>query len=154
YVETKLTAVDGSAGDSLGLSVGISDDTVVVGAHADNTAAGTDAGSVYVFVRSGTAWSLQQKLTAEDAASFDFFGVSVAISGDTVVVGAYGDDTAAGSDAGSAYVLVRSVTPWSLQQNLTAEDGAPADVFGAAVAISGDTVVVGSVFDTTTAGSD
>ena len=63
-------------------------DTVVVGAPYDDVGANADQGSAYVFVRSGAAWSQQQKLTASDGAAGDYFGYSVAISGDTVVVGA------------------------------------------------------------------
>ena len=58
-----------------------------------------------MFVRSGGAWTQQAKLTASDAAADDLFGYSVAVSGDTAVVGANFDDTAAGTDAGSAYVF-------------------------------------------------
>ena len=71
-----------------GYSVAISGETVVVGAPFDDGAAGFDQGSAYVFVRSGGVWSQQQKLLASDAASGDEFGFSVAISGETVVVGA------------------------------------------------------------------
>ena len=79
---------------------------VVVGApSADTGAAGTNQGSAYVFVRSGEVWSQQQQLLAADAALFDEFGFSVALSGETVVVGAFGDDGAAALDQGSAYVL-------------------------------------------------
>ena len=92
--------------------------------------ANTDQGSAYVFVRSGTTWSQQQKLTAGDGATDDLFGLSVAISGETVVVGAHRDDIGANSDQGSAYVFVRSGTTWSQQQKLTASDGAADDVFG------------------------
>ena len=67
----------------------VSGDTAVVGAYLDDTPAGADAGSAYVFVRSGGTWTQQQKLTAPDAAAGDRFGFSVAVSGDTVVVGAY-----------------------------------------------------------------
>ena len=83
----------------------ISGETVVVGALADDGAAGNDQGSDYVFVRSGGVWSQQQKLEASDTAANDIFGWSVAISGETVVVGAPLDDDAAGVDQGSAYVF-------------------------------------------------
>jgi hypothetical protein len=89
--------------DDFGFSVAISGETVVVGAHGDVDVA---QGSAYVFVRSGGVWSQQQKLEASDAAAEDDFGFSVAISGETVVVGAPSDDGAAGSDQGSAYVFV------------------------------------------------
>ena len=99
-----------------------------------------DAGSAYVFVRSGTTWTEQQKLLASDGAAGDHFGSSVSVSGDTVVVGAPGDDTPGGVDAGSAYVFVRSGTTWTEQQKLLAPDGAADDDFGISVSVSGDTV--------------
>ncbi len=160
--ETKLTASDAAAGDSFGGEVAISGNTAVVGASNDNTPAGNDAGSAYVFVRSNGVWSEQAKLTASDAVAYDRFGNSVAISGDTIVVGAFFDDTSAGQDKGSAYVFVRSNGVWSEQAKLTAsdaeiEDDVPpgpigADLFGASVAISGNTIVVGAFLDNTTAG--
>jgi hypothetical protein len=85
--------------------------TVVVGAPGDTSAAGFAQGAAYVFVRSGGVWSQQQKLLASDAASFDNFGSSVALSGETVVVGARLDDAAAGFDQGSAYVFVADTLP-------------------------------------------
>ncbi|WP_095987402.1 DUF7507 domain-containing protein [Cystobacter fuscus] len=151
--QAKLTASDAAALDSFGTSVALSGDTAVVGAYGDDTAAGEDAGSAYVFVRSGTTWSQQAKLTASDAVAFDRFGSSVALSGDTAVVGARGDDTAAGSETGSAYVFVRSGTAWSQQAKLTASDAAAGDLFGWSVALSGDTAVVGAPDDDTGAGS-
>ena len=81
----------------------ISGDSIVVGAHEDDDA-GSNSGSAYVFTRSGTTWSQQAKLTANDAAEDDQFGFSVAISGDTVVVGVRLDDDAE-ADAGSLYVF-------------------------------------------------
>ncbi|MCH7582772.1 MAG: FG-GAP repeat protein, partial [Acidobacteria bacterium] len=88
----------------------------------------------------------QAKLTAADGAAFDLFGFSVAISGDTALVGAHFDDDA-GPDSGSAYVFTRSGTTWTQQAKLTAADAAAFDRFGRSVAISGDTVLVGAVFD-------
>jgi FG-GAP repeat len=143
--EAKLTASDGAAGDRFGDSVAISGDTAVVGARLDD-GAGTDSGSAYVFVRSGTTWSQQKKLTASDAAAEDLFGWSVAVSGNTVVVGAFSDDDR-GFGSGSAYVFVRSGSSWSQQQKLTASDGAVGDSFGVSVAVDGDTAVVGAHLD-------
>src|SRR6266498_4028747 len=147
--QAKLTASDAASGDRFGDAVGISGNTVVVGASD----AASDAGSAYVFVRSGTSWSQQAMLTASDAAVFDLFGRALAVSGDTAVVGAISDDTDAGPDAGSAYVFVRSGTGWSQQAKLTASDAASGDRFGDAVGISGDTAVVGAQFGDTIAGS-
>ena len=140
--QQELTASDASLGNAMGISVGISGDTVVVGASGDDHA-GNASGAAYIFVRSGTTWNQQQKLTAIDAAATDFFGRRVAISGETVVVGATADDDA-GSASGSAYVFVRSDSTWSQQAKLTAGDAAAGDVFGF-VAIDGDTVVIGAV---------
>ena len=134
--QQKLTASDAAADDVFGFSVAVSGDTVAVGAlYADSY-----AGAAYVFTRSGTAWSEQQKLTASDGAVGDDFGISVALSGDTVVVGAYLDDTS----AGAAYVFARSGSAWSEQQKLTASDCAADDHFGVSVALSGDTAVIGA----------
>jgi hypothetical protein len=142
--QAQLNASDAASGDFFGWSVSISGDTVVVGALLDDNAGGGDAGSAYVFVRSGTTWSEQQKLTAGDAATRDEFGFSVSVSGDTVVVGASLDDHDGRLGAGSAYAFVRSGTVWSEQQKLTASDAAAFDEFGGSVALSGETILVGA----------
>ena len=99
-----------------------------------------DAGAAYVFVRSGTTWSQQAYLKASNTGFFDFFGHSVAVSGDTVVVGAYGQSVS----EGAAYVFVRSGTTWTQQALLKASNAGSGDKFGYSVAVSGDTVVVGA----------
>ncbi|MBN1206352.1 MAG: DUF11 domain-containing protein [Myxococcaceae bacterium] len=147
--QAQLTASDAAAEDNFGWSVALSGDTAVVGARHHDTAAGPEAGSAYVFVRSGTTWSEQAQLTASDTAAGDLFGYSVALSGDTAVVGAPFHDTAAGPEAGSAYVFVRSGTTWSEQAKLTASDAAAEDYFGASVVLSGDTAVVSAPYDDT-----
>src|SRR6266542_4492792 len=145
--QQKLLASDAAAGDAFGESVAISGETVVVGSGG-----GGVGGSAYVFARSSGVWSQQQKLRASDAAVADSFGASVAISGETVVVGAIGDDGAAGRDQGSAYVFARSGGVWSQQQKLEASDAALGDQFGFSVAVSGGTVVVGAHDDSGAAG--
>ena len=109
--QQKLEASDAGAFDLFGSSVAISGETVVVGARSDDGAAGAGQGSAYVFVRSGGVWSQQQKLEASDAGEVDEFGFSVAISGETVVVGSWLDDGAAGADQGSAYVFAPANQP-------------------------------------------
>ena len=151
--QQKLEASDAAAGDFFGASVAISGETVVVGARFDDGAAGVDQGSAYVFVRSGGVWSQQQKLEASDAAAVDRFGISVAISGETIVIGADGDNGAAGISQGSAYVFVRSGGVWTQQQKLEAADAAANDLFGNPVAISGETIVVGARNDDGAAGN-
>ncbi|MGJ8724877.1 MAG: hypothetical protein ACSHYB_10005 [Roseibacillus sp.] len=140
--QAKLTASDAAAGDNFGISVAISGDSAVVGANLDDNI-GTDYGSAYVFNRSGSSWSQQDKLTAGDAAASDNFGDSVAISGDTIVVGAYSDDDA-GSASGSAYVFTRSGSLWSQQAKLNAGDATALAFFGESVAISDDSIAVGA----------
>jgi predicted amidohydrolase len=152
--QAKLTASDAAAFDSFGASVSVFGDTVIVGAYEDDHAGGTNAGSAYVFVRSGGTWTQQTKLTASDAAASDVFGRSVSISGDKAVVGAYGDDQGSGAYAGSAYLFVRSGTVWSQQSKLTASDAAASDVFGVSVGISGDRAAVGANHDDNSGGTD
>ena len=145
--QQKLIASDGEAGDQLGYSVGISGNTVVAGAYADDTA-GNETGAAYVFTRSAGVWTQQRKLTASDAAGGDRFGWTVGISGDTVIAGAPRDDDV-GSASGAAYVFTRSGGVWSEQQKLTASDAAGGDVFGWSVAVDGETAAVGAVIDDT-----
>jgi len=143
--QAKLTAgSDAASGDFFGHAVAIFDDTIVVGSVNDDTPV-FDSGSAYVFTRSNGNWSQQAKLTAgEDRRSRDEFGSSVAISGDTIVIGAHlADDD--GADSGSAYVFTRSGVTWTRQTKLTAgSDGGSGDNFGSGVAISGEKIVIGA----------
>jgi phospholipase C len=152
--QQKLTAADGEGSDGFGWSVALSGDTAVVGAPLDNTSAGTDAGSAYVFVRTLTSWSFQQQLTASGAASNDQFGQSVAVIGDTALVGAPGGESATDTNLDSAYAFTRTSTSWSLQQKLTASDGQKGDQFGSSVALSSDTALVGARLDDTAGVTD
>jgi predicted amidohydrolase len=145
--QAKLIASDAAAYDQFGWSVSISGQTAVIGARYDDHAGGTNAGSAYVFVRSGSVWKKQAKLTASDAAAGDEFGIAVSISGDTAVIGAFRDDDAGGYDAGSAYVFARSGGVWTQQAKLTASDAAAYDYFGWSVSISGDAAVIGASLD-------
>jgi hypothetical protein len=129
------------SGANLGTCLSLSGGTAVVGATYDDTAAGADAGSAYVFVRSGTAWSQQARLVASDGAPGAHFGTSASLSGDTVILGARFQDA-----TGAAYVFVRSGGVWTEQQKLVAPDAAAGDYFGAAVALQGDTAVVGAFY--------
>ena len=106
-----------------------------------------DQGSVYVFVRAGAAWTEQAQLTASDGAAADLFGRSVALSGDTVLVGAIHDDVGANLDQGSVSVFTRTGGTWTQQAKLTASDGAPGDGFGVIAALGGDSALVGAYRD-------
>ena len=138
--QAKLTAADGSETDIFGVRVALSDDTALISARRDDDEVmGVDAGSAYVFVRSGTSWVQQEKLTAPDGTADDRFGRSVAVMGDTALVGAmFRDDK--GKNSGSAYLFERNGKTWVYKAKLTAADGADDDVFGWSVAISNGTV--------------
>lgn len=137
-----LLGNDSAASDVFGDAVAVSGDTAVIGAPSNDTPAGS-TGAAYVFVRSGATWTQQAKLVSNDAAPSDHFGRAVDISGDTVVVGAEGDDDA-GPVSGAAYVFVRNGTTWGQQAKLTASDAAGFDWFGGAVSIDGDLAVIGA----------
>jgi hypothetical protein len=109
----KLTALDGCGDDQFGYSVSIDEDCLVVGAPKDDVDyAGINSGSAYIFKRQEASWTLQAKLTALDGAYNDYFGHSVSIDGDYVIIGAPENDSK-GRDSGSAYILKRIGTTWS-----------------------------------------
>jgi hypothetical protein len=139
----ELTAADGQIGDRLGQAVAVSGDTVVGGAYQNDTA----RGAAYVFVKPGGGWSTMTqtaKLTASDGAAYDWFGYSVAITGNAVVVGA----SDASNFQGKAYVYVKPTSGWETTSKFRAEliagDESVDNTFGISVAISGSTVVIGS----------
>jgi hypothetical protein len=133
--------------------------TGVNGDQSDDRA--SDAGAAYVFVRAGTNWIQQAYLKASNTGGGiidfgDLFGLNVAISGDTIVVGAIAEDASvtgingdgsnnSAEDSGAGYVFVRSGTNWTQQAYLKASNTGTDDTFGAAVAVSGDTVVIGAI---------
>lgn len=160
-----LKASNTGADDHFGSAVAIDGDTLVVGApnedsgssgvngnQSDNS--GNDVGTVYVFVRSGGIWTQQAYLKASNPDDLDTFGTSVAISGNTIVVGAQGEDSNATgvngnqsddsvAQAGAAYVFVRSGTTWT-QQAYLKPSTAGFNNFGNTVAIDGDTIAIGA----------
>lgn len=161
-----LKAANASVGDRFGQAVAISGDTVVVGAPREsNSTAGVNgnpdddflryAGAAYVFVRNGSTWSQQAYLKASNPHTEAFFGSSVAISGNTVVIGAPDEDSAAtgvngnqvdrsANQAGAAYVFVRNGSTWSQQAYLKASNTDSGDRFGHSVAINENTIAVGA----------
>ena len=146
------TLVVGAAGESS------SQTTITNGATASTDNSAASAGAAYVFLRSGTSWTQQAYIKAPNAEASDSFGNNLALDGDTLVVGAWAEDssqttitngtTASGdnsaTDAGAAYVFLRSGTSWSQQAYLKAPNAEAGDVFGGSVAISGDTILVGA----------
>jgi hypothetical protein len=145
--QAKLLASDGAELDLFGISVSIDNDTVVIGAKFDDDN-GNESGSAYVFTRSGTVWIEQAKLLASDGAMHDFFGYSVSIDGDIVIIGAPAYfDYKTNSGPGSVYIFTRSGTTWTEQAKLLASDGLGGDAFGWSVSIDGDYVIIGAFND-------
>ena len=146
FAETqKLTASDAAAGDSFGFALALDGDTALVGAFR-NSDVGFGSGSAYVFERGAGGFTENQKITAADAAAGDSFGFAASLSGDGALVGAFGDSDA-GAESGSAYVFARGPAGFVQTEKLTASDAAANDHFGFAVALSGDTVLVGADLD-------
>ena len=146
--EAKLEApapVDGgAAGDHFGTAVALSGDTALVSAPDGDTAAGNNAGSAYIFVRSGTTWSQQTQLLASDGAANDGFGSAVALDGDVAVVGAPSEDEPSiGQDTGVVYVFTRYEGQWRQQDRLFGSSSV-SDSFGQGVAVDGRTIIVGA----------
>lgn len=133
-------AVPGSA--RFGHAAEVSGDRVIVGAPGD-LVDGRPAGAAYVYLRQGSSWKQEARLTADDAEAHDLFGVAVALSGDTAVVGAAADDEM-GSMTGAVYVFRREGGRWRQEAKLLPEDAASLQEFGKVVAIDGDTLVAGA----------
>jgi len=168
--QARLKITNSAFVSRFGWSVAVSGDTIIVGAPSEfssangvngnpNACCASGSGAAYVFVRSGTNWTQQAFLKASNRGDNDQFGWSVAASGDTVVIGAYGEDSNttgvnsnqvnnSASDSGAAYVFVRSGTNWTQQAYLKASDTASSDKFGTSVALSGETLVIGAPEET------
>ncbi|MCP3917595.1 MAG: hypothetical protein GY711_18780 [bacterium] len=145
--QVKLLASDGAAEDLFGTALAISGDTAIVGAPWDDDL-GARSGSCYVLERAGSAWIEVDKMLASDGMPADFFGLAVALDGDTAVVGARGADGQVTS-SGAAYVFERTPNGWVETGKLFASDADGNQRFGQSVSISGDTVVVGANWDDT-----
>lgn len=165
--EAYVKALETGPHDRFGRSVSVSGDTLAVGADLEDgssTGVNGDAsnngaansGAAYAFVRIGTTWSQEAYFKASNPDPQDLFGNSVSIAGDTLVVGAYAEDSSAtgvdgdssdngASLSGAAYVFVRNGAGWSQEAYLKASNAELDDLFGGSVAASGDTVLVGAV---------
>ncbi len=147
--QAKLRAADAASGDWFGRAVEISGETIAVGAYRDDFSGLTDAGSVCIFVRSGTTWTQQAKLTASDAQSNSQLGWNLALEGDTLVVGAPQQATPIGTYAGQVYMFSRQGTTWSERSKFRAPNDVPTYYFGESMALSGNTLLVGTLYDPT-----
>jgi hypothetical protein len=141
---TELKGSDTIAKDDFGDAVAISGDTIVVGAfgHA------SEAGRAYVFTHGPNGWHQSAELSGSGIAAGDGFGVSVAIAGRTIAVGA----GLAASDAGRVYLFAKNAAGWHQSAQLAASDAGAKNDFGDAVAVSGDNVVVGTFAQAPNAG--
>ena len=149
--QAKIYAGDGERDDYFGIDVSLSGDTALIGAYQDKIQAGipVSSGSAYVFVRDLSGqWTMQDKLLASDRGIVDSFGYSVSLSGNTALIGAFGDGWPNKPLIGSAYVFTRGAAgSWTQQARLAASDGRSGDYFGYSVSLSGDTALVGAWLD-------
>jgi len=136
----KLSASDGRIGDIFGYSISFDGTTAVIGAYANNQY----QGAAYVFGQSGGTWTESQKLVADDGASNTYFGYASALSGSTLIVGAWGSNPGGNDTQGAAYVFTESGGTWTQTQELVGDDGAPFDKFGHSVALQGTTALIGA----------
>ncbi len=148
----RIVAVDQAAGDSFGLSVAISTDgsTAVIGASAESDSGTALNGAAYMFTRTGNFWVQQAKLLASDKSAQDYFGYSVALSGDgnIPVIGAWAEDDSGTSESGAVYIFSYNGSTWTQQTKLLANDKATGDFFGVTVRISrdGGTLLIGAPY--------
>jgi hypothetical protein len=151
--QAKLLANDGNAFEHLGTSASISGDgnTVLLGAHLESDTGTNSNGAVYVYTRSGTTWTQQAKLLANDKATDDNFGFKTSISsdGNTALIGAHYEDSGGVTANGAAYVFERTGSNWTQQAKLLATDFDTGDVFGYSVALSssGNIGLIGAIFE-------
>ncbi len=148
YTEQQVFDLSGEASNWFGYSVAISGDTAIVGAPLDQVDNNPIQGSAFVYVRQGRTWVLQTRLVDPEGASGDNFGFSVAIDGDTAMVGIPGDQVLNDTTRGSLIVFTRTGNYWSFDRRLVASDGAQGDNFGWSLALSGNELIVGAPFKT------
>jgi hypothetical protein len=152
---TKLMAPDAEEGDQFGGSVAVSGDYAIVGARCENGGGGDpwgNFGAAYVFRRTGVnSWDTGVKLVAPDAQGSDYFGNSVAVSGDYAIVGAHqedGDDVGPLGSAGAVYMFRRTGdNTWDTGIKLVAPDAQEGDLFGTSVAVSSEHVIAGALYE-------
>ncbi len=137
--QQKIVKTMRTASDNFGVAVAVSGETVAIGSRE---AADSKKGAVYVYTLSGTVWSLEQKVIANDRENFAEFGFSVALEGETLLVGSPESTVGDHSKAGAAYVFTRVGGIWSQQAKLTDPTPGAESEFGKIVALSGDTAVV------------
>ncbi len=145
WVHTQTIASSAAPASWFGTSIAMDGNILVVGANSDSFSGLQWAGSVTVYIRNGNTWSFETKFRANDTAAGDHFGSSVAVSGNTMIVGAPAHDLSQETDRGAAYVFVRNGNgQWSQQAKLTGVQTKEQDKFGTAVALDGDVALIGA----------
>lgn len=142
--DARLIANDATPGDSFGVSVAIWGDTIAVGATGHDHHGASDAGAVYIFRHTTDNWKQVARLIAADSASDDNFGNALALSKDTLVVGADGKDLLALPDVGAAYVFINRGGSWDQKAKLLPDDPVPGGFFGTSAGISGNHIAIGA----------
>lgn len=147
WIDQRVTASDGAAGEKFGSLVALDGNTAFVSA-LDPDAASSDApAAVYVFTRDDGQWHEAQKLTSSDGATANFFGIALALDGDTALVGAPAAAVGVGGKRiGAVYVFTRTDGQWSESRRLVASDGTVRSMFGLSVALDGNTALVGAPY--------
>jgi len=144
---TAIQPTDGEAEGGFGAAVAVADGVAVVGAPRETANGRTGAGAAYVVERTSDGWTAPERLVANGGSALSYFGRSVAVAGDLVVVGALAESDPYGEDAGAAYAFERSGDEWTEAAKLLASDGDEGDYFGQNVAADADRVLVGAMFD-------
>ncbi len=132
-----------AAGNNFGSAVAVSGDTLAVGSD-EETDVEARQGAVRVYVRGGSTWVLQQRLTPLDPHEYGRMGTALALSGDTLVAGATGVPGATGDHAGAAYRFTRESGVWTQAERVQAADGGPGDRLGVSVALSSGLLLAGA----------
>ena len=144
--EFKLTADDGDTNDNYGISVAIDGDYAVVGSYRDDNENGSNAGSVYAYIREGTGWIQIQKIVPSDGDEGDGFGSAVSLDNGNLVISSELRDTA-GENSGSVYLYQLVDDEWMEVQEIIAFDADEYDHFGVSHSVYENTIVVGSYLD-------
>ena len=140
-----LSASDAASGDRFGAALAMSGDYAIVGAPKQD-AVGTNSGAAYIYERQDTEWVEQAKLVASDGTHGDYFGISVAMDGDTVLIGAHRANEPF-ADGGAVYVFERIGRSWYETSKILAPDGSHFAYFGFSVGIGANTAIIGAIRD-------
>jgi hypothetical protein len=142
----QMQELTSSSASNFGWSVALDGSTAVIGASGSTVGMNPNQGSAFVYILSGSTWGLQQQLTSSNGATSDQFGYSLALSGNTALIGAANKKIGSNTSQGAVYVFERSGSSWSQVQELTASDGSANDQFGYSVAMTGTAAVFGAPF--------